>query len=469
MRLHGSLGLIFLLGLDLFGARAFFLKPSIEPGESATLVLSAKGEKIHFPAIEQIEGFSIVAHQSRQSIELNNGVMSKQLDAYFTFYPDRNVTIPSYEISVDGAKEMTEPLHLTVASTPLSASQKEPFSFEMNVSNTSPLQHEGVKLSFIFKRNQNETLMDMRFTKPALEGFWVKELGQDAPQVQNGEVVHALHYMLYPQKSGEFHIEPAKIEVARQVSSREMFFNQVQWKSIRSNDITLHVKPLEGVDILGHFTMQLQVDKDEIASNEPLNVTLKITGEGNLDDIEPFNFSIPDATVFSDAPKVTTWMDGEKLKGEFVQKFAINAQKTFEIAPMTLRFYDPSLKQIERIVTPAKSIHVRPLAHASEKGVAVESIGDAENVWRFDTRSFLLGMALIVLIGIVLRFGMRLRTFHNPLKSSAQRVILQKLLKHQGKSDEVDSWIEKLEANLYRGEKHPINRKAIGKILENFV
>ena len=473
MRLRGSLGLFLLLALELFGStRAFLMQPSIEQGESATLVLSAKGESIKFPSIEQIDGFTVVSHQSRQSIELINGTVTKQLEHYFTFYPDHNVTIPSYEVMVDGKKELTEPINLNFSSkTP---SRKDPFSFEMKISNATPMRHEGVKLSFIFKRNKNENLVDMRFLKPTLEGFWVKELGKDNPHVEGDDVVHTVQYMIYPQKSGELHIVPAKIDVARQIASREMFINQIQWKSISSNDLTVHVKPLDGVDLLGNFTMDLQVDKEEIAQNEALNVTIKITGEGNFDDIEPFVLNLPDANVFSDTPKITTWMEGEKLKGEFVQKFAINAQKAFEITPLELRFYNPTKKQIESLRTSPKTIRVTgiPLSAKSEKGVAEEEkqIQNQSVVeWQFDMRSFGLGIGgsiLVIFMAVIISRLKKIRLI--PLKMQ-QREVLQKLLKYQGRSNAVDNWIEKLEANLYRGGKHPIDRKAIGKILENFV
>jgi len=236
----------------------------------------------------------------------------------------------------------------------------------------------------------------------------------------------------------------------------------------------VHVKPLDGVDLLGNFTMDLQVDKEEIAQNEALNVTIKITGEGNFDDIEPFVLNLPDANVFSDTPKITTWMEGEKLKGEFVQKFAINAQKAFEITPLELRFYNPTKKQIESLRTSPKTIRVTgiPLSAKSEKGVAEEEkqIQNQSVVeWQFDMRSFGLGIGgsiLVIFMAVIISRLKKIRLI--PLKMQ-QREVLQKLLKYQGRSNAVDNWIEKLEANLYRGGKHPIDRKAIGKILENFV
>lgn len=473
MRLHGSFGLFFIVTLKLFGAHAFLLQPSIEQGESVTLVISAKGESIKFPAIDKIDGFTVVSHQNRQSIELNNGVVTKQLDHYVTFYPDRNVTIPVYEVIVDGKKELTEPLQLPFVQKVATSARKEPFSFEMKVSNITPMRHEGVKLSFIFKRNRNEDLVDMRFLKPTLEGFWVKEVGKDNPHVDGDNVVHTVQYMIYPQKSGEQHIVPAKIEVARQVTSREMFANQIQWKSISSNDLTLHVKPLEGADLLGEFTINLQNDKEEIAPNEAVNVVVKITGEGNFDDIEPFTLNLPNATVFTDTPKVTTWMEGEKLKGEFVQKFAINAQKSFEIAPLELRFYHPLKQHIESVVTDAKTIKVlgETLLFKSEKGVAEEEKIHREMPikWQFDLRSFAFGMGVSILIIIFIGVMYRFKKMKIIPRRMQQRDVLQKLLKYQGQNETVDCWIEKLEANLYRGGKHPINRKAIDTLLEDLV
>ncbi|MDD3344096.1 MAG: BatD family protein, partial [Sulfurospirillaceae bacterium] len=334
MSFVGKILILALLSVELLGGvKAYLLQNPIAEGESATFVLSAKGDKIQFPKIEAIDGSPIVSHQSRQSMELINGVLSKQLDNYYTFYPEHGVKIPSFEVKIDGKLEQTEPLELSFQAPNTKPSDHNPFSFEMKVSNENPMQQEGVKLTFVFKRDKAENLVDMKFSKPALEGFWVKEGQKDDPYVEGNNIVHTISYYIFPQKSGDLLIPKAKIDMAKQVNSRDMFFAQMQWKSIFSNALTLHVKPLVGATLLGHFDVTVQADTTQIEPNGAVNVTINISGDGNFEDIAPFVLQAKGATIFADEPKIKTFLAGDTLKGEFVQKFSLSAQKDFQIEP----------------------------------------------------------------------------------------------------------------------------------------
>lgn len=465
----GKIVLLLLLAVELFATKAYLLQNPIEEGESATLVLSAKGDKIHFPPIEALSGFPVVSHQSRQSMNLANGVLSKQLDSYYTFYPDKNVRIPSFEVSVDGKKERSEALELILQSPSAKQVGHQLFSLEMNVSNDSPMQQEGVKLTFVFKRDRTENLVDMKFFKPSLEGFWLKEGQKDNPYVEGDYIIHTISYYIFPQKSGELVIPKAKIDIAKQVNAREMFLSQIQWKSFFSNELTLHVSPLIGATLLGHFRVDMQVDTTEVEINHAVNVTLKITGDGNFEDIAPFALQAKGATIFEDEPKIKTFLEGDTLKGEFVQKFSLSAQRDFRIEPIKLHFYNPSTKKIEHFYS--KAIEIKILhpekAEQSNRGVS-ESPQRQEELKAYALDNLSVGIGLGMVLFALLQWLFH-HEWHKRTTFLGERELLQKLLKYRGKNEEATRVILLLEENIYGNTKHKISKRAIQKLLKNLV
>ncbi|MDD2784878.1 MAG: BatD family protein [Sulfuricurvum sp.] len=467
----GRILFLFLMSIELFGAKAYLLQNPVEVGESATLVISAKGNKMHFPKIEAIGGFAVVSHQSRQSMQLMNGALSRQLDNYYTFYPDKDVHIPSFEITIDGKKEQTEMLELNMQASSAKPVGHHVFSLEMNVSNDSPLQQEGVKLTFVFKRDRTENLVDMKFSKPVLEGFWVKEGEKDTPYVEDNYIIHTISYYIFPQRSGEILIPKAKIDIAKQVNSREIFLSQIQWKSIFSNELTLHVSPLIGATLLGHFNVEVQVDATEVEINNAVNVTVKIVGDGNFEDIAPFVLQAQGATIFSDEPKIKTFLQSDILKGEFIQKFSLSAQKSFRIEPIKLHFYNPDTKKIEYFTS--KPVDIKILhperAEKSSRGVSEPVTALVEQPsFRFEWVNIGIGLCLGMLL-----FGLVRWVFHYEKKGKmrfvGERELLQKLLKYKGKNEEATHLITLLEENIYGNAKHKLSKRVIKKFLKNLV
>lgn len=470
MRLLGSVIFVLMCTIELFGAKVYWLQSTIEEGESATLVLSAQGESIKFPVISQIGDFPIISHQTRQSMEFLNGKVTKQLDQYLTFYPDKNITTSSYEVIVDGKKEATPPLSLTIQKGLVKIDNNETFLFEMKVSKTNPMQQEGVKLSFVFKRDKNENLVDMKFLKPKMEGFWLKEAEKDTPFVEGNYIVHTISYYIFPQKSGDITIPKAKIEIARQVMAKDIFANQIKWKSILSNEITLHVKPLEGTNILGNFTFDVSVDRQTIEPNSPLNMTIKITGEGNFDDIEPFKLEAKGATIFEDLPKIKTFMEGDKLKGEFIQKFSLTSLKDFVIEPIVLTYFDAQKQKLEQFKSEKIAIAVlgQTPMQTSIRSEIQEEKKEIEKTFQFDIFNLLLGffLGICITLAFVLTYNKKINL---PKFNLSERELLQKLLKYRGTNDEIDSLILQLEENIYGSAKHPINKRKVKTLLENLV
>lgn len=445
MKLLGSL---LILISSLFAAEAFVTKNSVVAGEQVVLVLSASGKSVKFPEITSVGGFEVISTGIQQNIEIVNGRTTKRFEKHYAFLPFKSIDIAPFEIEVDGKIELTKPLRVEVKKADMSNS---PFTLEMRVKDTNVMQFEAVAVEFIFKREENFDVRELRFTPPKFDGFWVKEGIKSKPELQNGFVIQKVNFFIFPQKSGSFEINPARVDIGVINQSRDIFSrltNQLTWKTVFSNSLNLQVKKLEGASLYGNFDISIEVDKKEIEQNEAVNVVLKIVGNGNFDDIEPFVPEIKNANIFSDKPTVKSIATHDVMKGEFVQKFSISSLEDFTIPPFLITYYDSETKTITTKSTEAIDIYVNKTAE--EESVQLTSskteIGlEPKNNYLSLVIAFVCGVMVTVFVIFVIR---RKKYVLPKFKNNKER--LKSLLKRRGESEETDRQIRELEAKIYK-------------------
>jgi len=444
MRLLGSL--IFLIN-SLFSAEAFLSKNSIIAGEKVVLVLSAKGKNIKFPEIADIGGYNIVSTGTQESRNNINGVVTRSLEKHYAFLPLQNLDIKPFEIEIDGKKEYTKDLHVEVKKADITNS---PFTLEMKIKKDEVMQFEAVPVEFLFKIKENAGAKDLRFTPPKFKNFWVKEGKKSKPKKINGFIIHKMNFFIFPQKSGNFKINPARVDIGVVSKSRDIFnmlTNQLNWKTIFSNSVPLYVEKLEGTNLYGDFSISFQVDKKEIEANEGVNATLKIIGSGNFDDIESFKLNIKEANIYSDKPTVKSIATLSDVQGEFIQKFSISSNKNFIIPAQSITYYDSKTKKIVTKSTKPISLHVKN--NTEEKAVQITS---AKKELVVKEKKNYLNLVLAFFVGVIatliILFFTKKRNYKLP-KFKNDREQLKSLLKKRGESEEVDSQIKKLENKLY--------------------
>lgn len=465
MKLIGKIVLLVLLSLNIYAATAYLSKNSVVLGDSVVLVLQANGKDIEFPQINDINGFAITSTGTQQSIEYVNGSVTKKIEKHYEFLPTKSIDIPSFEVVVEGKKELTQPLHVKVAKATLKNSN---FFLEMKIKKSEVMQFEAVPMEVIFKRAANQDVRDLRFAPPKFDNFWVKE-GKKSKQTQEGNfIVHKINFFLYPQKSGDFELNPAQISIGIASKRRDMFnmlTNQLEWKNVFSNSVSLHVKPLVGTNLYGNFDIKTSIDKTNIDSNEGANFTIDITGTGNFDDIEAYDLQIEQANIYADKPTIKTYIDGDKMGGKFTQKFSISSSSDFKIPSLKLTYFDEKLQKLVTKNSKPISVHVNSLA--AEKNVQVSSIAPvAKKIvtvkvinYYYLIGAFLCGV-LVTLLVLLTIYLIRKKEYKAPSFKN-DRDLLKQMLKHRGKSQEIDEQILALEENLYAGGKNKINKKVI--------
>jgi hypothetical protein len=195
-------------------------------------------------------------------------------------------------------------------------------------------------------------------------------------------------FLLYPQVTGEIEIDPVQISVLVQQKAGQPdpffgdFFTTFQTipKTVSSRPLKVNVKPLPGVKpadfsgIVGQLNMKAAINKDTVLVNDPVTLSITISGSGNLRVAASPSLKLsPDIEVYD--PKIT-----DDLKNTLN---GTNGQKTFEflliprhngdfiVPPVTYSYFNPSSARYEKLTTQEFRFHAKKGSDQSNAGITV--------------------------------------------------------------------------------------------------
>ena len=506
------LTLLLPLALLAGGVRATVDKKEVARGDTVTFTIEAEGKEVKFPVVKEIDGFPVLGTARSSHITIVNGDVKRTVVKKFTFAPMKSVTIPSYDVEVDGHIYQTRPIEVKVVDRPSAPAATGGASLTLHLAKSRARVGEPIEMEVTLRYPAGRNIVQTELEKPQFENVWIKQVGQPVREVRGDEVVERYRYLIFPQKAGRFKLGPLTAKVARRVRvkppisdpffDQDDFFNdffaRLEWKRIASNSAELQVDPLPGgVELYGDFTIHADVDKREVKAGKPVELTVTVEGEGNVEDIPKFDFDIPGAVVYSDDPVVKEWVHGGKYGGRFVQKITIVADQDFTIPSLSLRYYDPSQQKVVEKRTPPIEVKVTgtpPGAAASSKPAQTQEMGSlpapSPESGKLAEKASSGGKAIepwltaaLLLLGVLLGAGgvrmwesvaPRLRgRGKKPLpaadairKARSDRELFDLLLPYAKEDEEIETALQKLEANLYRGEKNAVDRELLAEIVE---
>lgn len=186
-------------------------------------------------------------------------------------------------------------------------------------------------------------------------------------------------FMVFPNEAGFVEVPPVSASVNTFAGKNK----------IASNKIKLNVKKLpEGSpkgfkDAVGNFKVDIYHSaKEKVEAKKPLNVTVKVSGEGNLADMSlPKIEESPDYEVF--APKITKNVktDLTGMKGEILAKYILIPKKAGNLTIRTeaFAFFNPAEK--EYVSLGQQKINVQSFSHDQvlQAKSAVEKVNEYTN------------------------------------------------------------------------------------------
>ena len=344
---------------------------------------------------------------------------------------------------------------------------------------------EKIILRYIFKHKMNAPISDASFQAPKFDGFWVKKpkISKNKTDIKNGYKIYRLSYILYPQRSGILHIKKGimDIGVIDRKKRRYYSFNSIKREKIYSNSIDINVSKLpKDVKLCGEYNFSAVLDKNKTTINSPVNLTITITGSGNVDDIEDFVLNVKNATVYSDRAKRLVELKGDEDVVVFKQKFALVADRNFTIEPIEFKYFDLNSKKIKLFRSKEFRVEVigsnsgSDIIRAKKEPIKSDKKDSFYNTFFISSIS-LLSLLLGFLVGAFYKRSVKRKK--TPKKEIQERIkraksdkeLLSLLLPFLDRSSKVKDLVERLEENVYQDKNHKINKKEIYRDFDKFL
>jgi len=461
---------------------------NITIGDSVTFTITTQGsDNVEFPSINKIGNYKVLSTSSQTQTFFVNGRYSKKISKSFTFAPTQSMTIPSFSVKQNKKVFKTQKIKITVSKNK-SINQGGEFELEATIQKNTLYEFEHVILKLIFKRNVRSNVSDLKLSMPSMSNFWKKQIGKEKAYKKGNEVHYELTYLISPQKSGKLTIPPIGIDVGKEVRTRDFFGllrNSTQYKRYFSNSIPIDVKKLpDGVSIIGDFDIKAIVDKTTTNSNEPVNLTIKIEGKGNFEDIPSFDIKLPNVSVYANEPKTFTDINN----GSFEQKLAFIAGTSYTIEPIKLSFFSLKENKVKTIQTLPINIKVNPLLNQAKSIISVSKTPlKSTNNKKSDKNyldyvySFTLGFILAFIISFLLFRDSKL-SFENCICTKLIRKLfgvfksyvafddkkaLNILLSIDEQTPQIKDFINALENKLYKNKDEQIDYKSLRALIKS--
>ena len=477
----GKIVLLFIFAIESFGAvvahvdkNQFFL------GDSVTLSIRASGDIVQFPNINKIGDFVVEGTSQSQQISIINGTRMVSKTVKYTFTPNKNMLIPSYEITINNTKHTTNEIAIEMLE-PSASTTSDPVQLEIKTDKKSYYVGEPIITTIYFRYKNNIEIVDAKLDTFAPEGFWKKEMQSPKPKQINGFVTYKINTLLFAKKAGNIDIPNQIINVAKR-DPRSF----IQWEKVFSNKLNLDIKPLpKGINNIGSFTIKSKVDTKKVAANEPINLTITLDGHGNFEDINEFSLNMPKQVLYSSKPETQTSVVKNRLMGNFVQKISIISDESYTIPSISFSYFDDKTKSIKTIKT--KEIHIEVEQNTKKTAPRIETL-DIQNKPQVVTKieyiekdsnlKYIFGIVGLILGSIFTFFILKMKQTKSheedtplikQIKKAKDDKTLYDILLPYIQDETIHLYIKELEQNLYNKGSLTINKKEIIEyIRENF-
>lgn len=476
--------------------------PAIYAGEMASFTITSNSDgDVEFPEINTVDSYNIINRSSSSSTTIINGNYSKKISKTYSFAPIKDVIIPAFEVKVDGKTYKTEAQKISVLQ-PSASKDGENFVIQIKADKQEVKVGESINLDVMLKYKLDSQIDKLQISDPKLENFWIKKVGDAEKSSENEYIVYTQKYLLFPQKSGEYDLKSLEADVGKAFKQKmandffndpffkDQFFDSItstiKWQKIYSNDLHISVKSLpNNLELFGDYTLKATVDKTLVEANQPVNLTIDISGVGNIDDIQKFNLTIDNVVSYADEPKIDSTFEDKKYKGDFSQKIAFVAQNDYTIPKISLTYFDKNTNQVKTIYL--EPINIKVINNnPNNTAVKIETSNNTPIVSNNSEETpkikedkninyiVLALVVLVVILALLLLFRNK-KTDKKVEKDIVQAIkkakndkeLFELLLPYSKKSRIITDTLNKLEENLYKNANNKIDKNELMNFFED--
>ena len=476
------------------GVEAIVSSTEVVNGNPVQLRIKATGDDAEFPDIQMIDGHSVVGTNSGSSSSYSyiNGKMKSQYTTTktYTFIPTQNVSIPSYEVKIDGKSYKTQPIEIKMVKSNVPVGQSNDiFSLQMHANKTKVMVGESLMVTVYFSlKNGVRLSQDIQYTAPSFPGFIVTEGGDQNAYIKGNYQVQEVRYILTAQQEGNFTATPAHAKVGVADRSRRDIFGMTfgtKWKQIASNNIEIEVLPqAKESDLVGDFTVDTTIDAQEVKANKPVNLTVKIEGKGNLESFEFPKYEIDGVTVYSDEAKIETKVVDGELYSSYSKSFAFISEEDFSIPARSFSMLTPENNQLKELNVNAYDITIKKSSTSSLPSVTPNTNGMVQtkiaqslpsqeegNEKRIEVKGITWWMLVVAFaLGMLFMFVLRWLPGLTSRKASPYKEseALKILYGHMSEDAQIEEMVRKLYARKNGDKTVDIDKKVLKEMVERY-
>lgn len=391
-------------------------KTSVALNESFQLTISIKGNSKSLPlfSLPTLKDFNIYGSSQSKSMSIVNGNITNTVSYIYTLSPKKvgEYEIPSFKLEYNGQSYETEPVKITVSQAQTTSSvsvqntqipkQKQSsqvYNFdtskaifvESKVDKKTVYLNEKVIYTFSFYTSVN-VLSNPSYQAPNFMGFFTGNTTQNNYRTQiNGRdyIVTEVSTELYPQQEGNITIGKSVLMVSIEDFSKNYddffasFFRRSKNVELVTDEINLKVlKVPQNINMVGNFKMTATVDKRDKKENEPFDLKITISGDGNIKTIQEPEIALSDnLKKYETSEKIIKQGDKETGK-EFTTLIMPLSSGEGEIKILSQKYFDMQTKQIKNLGP--KNIKVNVLEDLSVKKISSDTINNSIGNNKYD-------------------------------------------------------------------------------------
>jgi BatD DUF11 like domain len=365
--------------------------------------------KLPEPELPPVDGLRQVSSYTSQNFSYVNGRATSSLTLQYVMVADREGEFDIGPARAEGGGERATSgtVHITVK--PAGSSTSAPrFGGETKssegddlivlgtVDNDHPYVNEQVTYTFTFL-HRVPILQGGRYTAPSFQGFWAEDLDRTDPRevVVNGRryTAERIRSALFPTGAGDYTIEKASVTTAvedygRSRRNRNPFdvfgsdpfglFRSGRQVVLETDPITVHVQPLpeagkpaDFTGAVGEFQLSATADRTSLKAGEPVTLTVKLSGTGNVKVVpDPDLSGLDGFKVYESRSSDSHGKEGDRITGEKTWEFVLvpTAGGNVRIPSIRMGVFRPDRKSYEELST--KPIPLDVTATALDKALA---------------------------------------------------------------------------------------------------
>ena len=399
-------------------------------GQPFQLVLSVNenGKDLRLP---DVKGFEIIAGpytSTSSSTQIINGDIrtSKEVRYTYTLLPQKegDYQIQPATIVVKKEKYYSNVLNIKVLPEDKTSQSQQQGSAQSGqirqsqsitsenlfirpiVSRTKVKEQEALLLTYkLYARVDVTNIQSPKF--PDFKGFLVQEieLPQDRTmQPDNYEGINYYTYdlrkvLLFPQETGKVTIEPMTCDVIVRVRSAQQrprsffddFFDTYQEvaKTVTTSKVNFTVEPLpqpkpaDFSGVVGKLSISTKVSATEVEANQPITITLKLQGSGNLKMLKNPTLQFPQDFETYEPKATNNFTTGNSgLSGSKTIEYLVIPRHDgdFIIPVTTISYFDVESDSYKTLSTEAINIRVNKGAQTISNSPIVTNFTGQEKV-----------------------------------------------------------------------------------------